>query len=89
MLELHNRHRSSRGLDPLILDVSLTHNAFMVIDAKLRNDVEFFKTNPYYWNIFGQKLSNFNVSCSGNKNFNELFKHFNHNKSNFKNLFFY
>lgn len=36
----------------------------MVIDAKLRNDVEFFKTNPYYWNIFGQKLSNFNVSCS-------------------------
>jgi len=66
MLSLHNSHRAKKGLYPLKIDYSMTRDAFLVIDAKINNNKAFFKSNPYYWNIFGQKLSNFNVSCSGN-----------------------
>jgi hypothetical protein len=65
MLELHNNHRAhEKGLYPLRIDHSMTRDAFLVIDAKINKNTNFFKTNPYFWNIFGQKLSNFNVSCT-------------------------
>lgn len=68
MVNLHNMNRIMKHQYPLEIDHSMAKNAFQVIDAKIRNNKPFFQTNPFFWNIFREKLTDNTISCEGIEN---------------------